>query len=331
MTALTLDLVRGLPAGQGWPLPSAVGPWVQHEAIGWDMSLVQFVTQFPAETHGGFYDKAICPTCHGSGSSCDLCGGSGRVCARCRNYGHVYPAEWGRAVPCGQCDTLRRAAAQRAEMHWAQHGLTEAEKRWTFEGGIWLSSRWDAHLWIDDFRTLANWMERWAAEPTLDGRSWIVMIDEAGLGNNGMGKSYLGTAVVNRRLAQGQPAYKWQTGELFDCLREQLAPRSSGLSYAEWFRALCKFPGVLFLDEFGGENLTEWVRERFVILLTYRAERTWLPTILAGNVSRSEICATLPFLASRLEEGRVFRPEMSRFPVWRPLLKKAGGTLPDSL
>jgi hypothetical protein len=74
--------------------------------------------------------------------------------------------------------------------------------------------------------------------------------------------------------------------------------------------------------------------ETLVMLLTYRAERAWLPTVIAGNISVGEVSSTLPWLASRLNERSVFRPAiLSQAPDWRVILKEKARKelVPDEL
>jgi hypothetical protein len=202
--------------------------------------------------------------------------------------------------------------------------LTEEEKDWTFANGLWHDSKWDNQPWIGKFRDLAAWLEAWALEPSLDGYRWIVMVDIDGTGNFGIGKSYLCTALVNAALASGKPAHKWQTTGLLDSIRQRISPdrdANMGVSYAQWFAGLQEFEGIMFLDEFGWEKDTEWVVERLVNLLTYRAERAgWLPTVIVGNVKWNELASVHPWLADRLAMPEVYRPDLSGIPSWRQLL-----------
>lgn len=321
---ITSELLRTLSEAErtrrGWPVHSFMAQRVSCSAIDWRITVEQLMEEYPPEAWPGYYDRSVCSTCHGSGNPCELCGGTGRVCPKCRNLGYVYnPGKRG-AAPCGDCDLLKKRAVRRIERFWAKWGLTDEETGWTFQAGAWHDERWDGQSWIVEFRKLAAWLQAWAREPGLDGYHWVAMIDEGGAGNNGIGKSYLGTAVVCEALASDGMAHKWQVAELLYWLRERMAPVES-VSYAQWFNALRTYPGILFLDEFGSEKLTDWAFETLVALLTYRAERTWSPTILAGNVKYHELQAVMPWLASRLQEGKILRPDMSNYPDWRVLLK----------
>lgn len=332
-TPVTLEFITKLSERQrvikDWPIQSFMAQWMSNSAMGFNATVERIMERWPPEKYPGYYERSICSTCHGNGGHCFLCGGTGCVCSRCRNYGRVYDSS-GRAEDCTSCDLLKRRAMDRIEEFWSRWGLTEEEKGWRFEAGSWHDPRWDGQPWIVGFRRLAAWLEVWAGGPTDHTYRWIVMVDERGQGNYGQGKSYLGTATVIAALENGQYAHKWLMADLLDVLRDQYSP-AGDMTFAQWFKALCGFPGILFLDEFGKEKLTHWVEERLTLLLTYRAERAWLPTMIAGNVSYGELKATLPWLASRMNEGRVLRPDMAGFPDWRTLLRPQVLTVPEEL
>jgi hypothetical protein len=234
--------------------------------------------------------------------------------------GHVV-GKGGKLVGCTSCDMIRRQAADMAAKTWRSWGLTDEEREWTFANGFWHDERWNDQPWIEDFRALASWMEAWAFEPLVGDFRWIAMLSYDGNDNFGIGKSYLGTCVVNAALSAGKPAHKWQTADLLDAMKSRIAPQA-GMSYTEWFTALKEFQGILFLDDLGWEKASEWAIERLVLLLTYRAERSgWLPTVLAGNTTIEELRSVKPWLADRLSWPQVMRPaSLSRFPSWRQLM-----------
>jgi hypothetical protein len=334
---ITIDLLRGLSEPdriqRGWPVHSFMREKLSVPRLNYFMTIERLITQFPPEMFPGFYDRAICASCHGQDVPCGLCGGDRNVCPRCRNMGYVYRGNGAGMMPCDSCDKLKREAVARMERFWKNWGLTETEKSWTFDKGAWLDLSPIGAPWLAGYKELVNWLCEWSISPGLNDYHWIVMLDESGDGNYGAGKSYLGTCVVNEALANGQPAHKWQTADLLGWLRDRLSP-DDGISYAEWFRSLKEFPGILFLDEFGWEKISDWVMETLVMLLTYRAERTWLPTVIAGNISVGEVSSTLPWLASRLNERSVFRPAvLSQAPDWRIILKEKAKKegVPDEL
>jgi hypothetical protein len=228
----------------------------------------------------------------------------------------VFDQGVGKLVGCNRCDLLLRRHKEQMEAHWQGHcGLTDKEMGYTFEAGIWNDPAYAGVLNIGKLKEAAEFMQRWVWQPgALDHVCWIVMIGTGNKSNVGVGKTYLGCCIANDSRRRGLPAYRWQTSQLLDLLRDMAT--SDQVSYLERSLEIQKWPGVLILDEFEKARETAFATEVINTLLTYR-ERAWLPTVIIGNITMAEVGATMPWLASRFYEKEVWLVDLEGLPDWR--------------
>jgi hypothetical protein len=320
-TPITAELLTSLTEGErrrkGWPVHSVLEGFMKCDAIGWVGTVEQVMAMYPANEYPGYYLRDVCPNCHGSGmcGKDGLCGGAGSVCPRCRNMGYMFSPGLNKLIECNRCEILLRQRKEKMEAHWqGSCGLTDKETGYTFEAGLWNDQIYDGVAHIDKLREAAGFMRYWATHPGADDIYWIVMVGLSAKSNVGVGKTYLGCSIVNESRGSGLPAYRWQTSQLIDLLREKAM--SDQASYLERSLEIQKWPGVLILDEFEKARETPFATEVINTLLTYR-ERAWLPTVIIGNVTMAEVRATMPWLASRLYEKEVWLVDLEGLPDWR--------------
>lgn len=326
---------------EGWPTRDFLTEHLSCSHLGHVVTVEGLMERYPPERFPGFYDRSVCPVCHGSGE-CERCGGTGFVCPSCRNLRFVKipkgAQRWfrnGRSYgvrPCEQCDELQREVATTWAATWSGGGLTDEEQAYTFDNGLWNDESWSEVRGVRELKKTAAWLRYWAGASDKSDKKWIVMLNN-GSGNVGAGKSYLCTSIVHEALARGVPAFKWSCDVLMNWLRERQSPRSD-VSYAGWLNSLMNFPGILILDEFGLARSTPFVEETFGSVLTHRGGRRWLPTVIAGNAYIGDVRMNQPWLGSRLSDHRVLVLDLSPLPDWRPLIaarKREIRPVPDKL
>jgi hypothetical protein len=333
ITAAFIDrLDEGERMRNGWPTKDFLGRHISRHHIGYKITVDQLMTKYSPEEWPGYYDLSVCPVCHGQvPGPCGRCGGTGIVCPACRNLKFIHPLSgwWhhdGRQYsikPCEQCDRLRNEVAAGWAAAWAGGGLTDEEMSHTFENGIWCDPRWDSVRGIDDLRKIAAFLKRWAIDPEMTGRRWVIMLDD-GSGNIGVGKSYLCTSIIHEALKWNHPAFKWTCDMLFAVLRERQSPRSD-ISYAGWLNSLKNFPGIMILDEFSLERITPLAAEALRGILTHRGGRRWLPTVIAGDALLGDVRREMPWLSSRFtDRSHTIVLDLSTLPDWRLLMGMRG-------
>lgn len=334
-TPITTELIMGLTGAQrrqnGWPLPGVLYEQMRHEVDSGQRTIEDVMRDFPPEEAPGFYDPSICPICHGKQEICVRCGGTGIVCPRCRGMKVLY-ASGGGLVACGQCTDLQNQVAVRLQNAWTDwsgsgmaHGIAAREQDWTFEDGIWCDPGWENYPMIERLGNLAGWMQRWAVAPGLDDYDGIFLT-----GENGIGKSYLATAVVHEAVRHGGAAYKWRASMLLNWLRARHSPLAE-LSYERWFLELQMYRGILVIDEYGRARETDFAREVLSDLLTFRLERAGLPTILVTNMNLDVIRAAEMWLYSRIQLPNIRVPELAGLPDLRSMLASKQRPIPDVL
>lgn len=333
-TTITVSLVRGLTEVQrqrhGWPLGGVLYQYMSHASDSEPRTVESVMREFTSEGKPGFYDRSVCPNCHGRQKICVRCGGSGIVCPRCRNKG-VLSTPSG-LIACVKCSDLQGQVAIRLQDAWTDwsgsgmaYGLALKEQSWTFGNGVWNDPDWEVYPMSAQLGSLAEWMQRWAVTPGLDDYDGIVLA-----GGNGIGKSYLATAVVHEAVRNGDAAYKWRASNLLNWLRARHSPLSD-VSYERWFLELQMYEGILVIDEYGRARETDYAREVLSELLTWRLERAGLPTILVTNMSLDVLRVAEMWLYSRIQLPNVRVPDLSGLPDLRPLLANKQRPVPDVL
>lgn len=333
-TPITTDLVMGLTEVRrrksSWPLPGVLYEQMRHRADSEPRTVEAVMCEFPPEETPGFYDRSVCPICHGMREICVRCGGTGIVCPRCRNMRVLYSS--GGLVACEKCTDLQNQVAIRLQNAWTDwagsgmaHGIAPREQSWTFENGIWGDPGWKDYPMIERLGNLAGWMQRWAVAPGLDGYDGVFLT-----GENGVGKSYLATAVVHEAVRNGGAAYKWRASNLLNWLRARHSPLST-LSYERWFLELQMYRGILVIDEYGRARETDFAREVLCDLLTFRLERAGLPTILVSNMNLDVLRVAEMWLYSRIQLPNIRVPQLDGLPDLRAMLASKRRPIPDVL
>ncbi len=130
-----------------------------------------------------------------------------------------------------------------------------------------------------------------ASEYSEDPQGWLVLT-----GHVGSGKTHLLSAIVNRCLEGGVPAFYISVPDLLDHLRSTFAPTSE-VSYDQLFDHV-RNAAVLALDDLGAHATTPWAQEKLNQILNHRFNRQ-LPTVIALSVSLGHLDEAL---RARLED-----------------------------
>ena len=116
-------------------------------------------------------------------------------------------------------------------------------------------------------------------------------------GGVGTGKTHIAYAIAKQMYGQRMQIEFWNSAELMDAIR-----RGYDKPFDETFEDLMKFRGLLILDDVGSEKLTEWVAERFYLLVN-RKYNHMLPVIFTSNFNVEELAGRIgERVASRLVE-----------------------------
>ena len=99
-------------------------------------------------------------------------------------------------------------------------------------------------------------------------------------GNYGCGKTHLAAAIVNARLAVGEPALFVVVPDLLDHLRASFAPGTAE-GYDTRFEAVRNAP-LLVLDDLGTEAPTAWAGEKLFQIINHRYNAR-MPTVFTTN------------------------------------------------
>ncbi len=144
----------------------------------------------------------------------------------------------------------------------------------------------------DDVRSI---IRQWVVNPF----SWSLYLQ----GKAGRGKSHLAFAIAFRWIVSGiGDVVWWSVPELLAQLRREFDDKR-----ADTIADLQGFPGLLFLDDLGTENSTEYtVQELYRVLYMREAEE--LKTIVTSPYSLAEIGSKLsPWIMSRLAGGDIIK------------------------
>ncbi len=146
---------------------------------------------------------------------------------------------------------------------------------------------------VRSLRTAHEAARRFAERP----EGWLVLH-----GGYGCGKTHLAAAIVNDRIAAGQPALFVVVPDLLDHLRAAFAPGAE-TTFDERFDAVRDAP-LLVLDDLGTQAPTAWASEKLFQILNHRYNAQ-LPTVITTNVALEELDDRL---RSRLGHTGFVRP-----------------------
>lgn len=197
-------------------------------------------------------------------------------CPRCNDAGFVRlertvgDPQFGEIVPC-ECAKSRAGAGQ-----------AERLQRYSNLGPL-TAIRFDS-LAQDGSSTLRAAAAIAAAfargEPLADApdagpASWLLIY-----GDQGAGKTALGAAMANDRIARGEPALYFVVPDLLDHLRAAYG-KDASLPFPTLFEKVRNAP-FLILDDIDAIHLTGWAEEKLFQLLNHR-ENTALPTVALSS------------------------------------------------
>ena len=116
-------------------------------------------------------------------------------------------------------------------------------------------------------------------------------------GGVGTGKTHIAYAIAKKVYGDRTQVEFWNSAELMDAIR-----RGYDKPFDDTFEDLMKFRGLLILDDVGSEKLTEWVAERFYLLVN-KKYNNMVPIIFTSNFSIEELAGRIgERVASRLVE-----------------------------
>lgn len=200
---------------------------------------------------------------------CPLCGGVGWV----RHDVAVDHPDFGRAFPC-RC-MADEVARRRLEGLQRVSNMASVEHM-TFET-FHADAPGNAPEQMRSLRSAREAARHFAARP----EGWLVLH-----GGYGCGKTHLAAAVVNARLAAGQPALLVVVPDLLDHLRAAFAPGAE-TSFDQRIDAVRDAP-LLVLDDLGTQAPTPWASEKLFQILNHRYNAQ-LPTVITTNVPLEEL------------------------------------------
>lgn len=104
-------------------------------------------------------------------------------------------------------------------------------------------------------------------------------------GNCGIGKSHLAAAIINDQAAKGREFAFCTTPELIDDIKAAIENKQQSTELME----LIKNIDLLFLDDLGAEKSTEWVAERFFVIINARLVRKKVTIITTNYIKPSDL------------------------------------------
>lgn len=187
------------------------------------------------------------------GPACPECGDAGFV-RRAVPPGHP---DFGRAFPCGCAENEAQEEQQARLQRYSNLGRLATV---TFASLKAHRSKAFADAWAK--------AKEYADSP----EGWLVLY-----GRSGSGKTSLGAAMANERIAQGRPALYVIAPDLLDHLRAAYAA-DADLPYPRLFEQVRNAP-FLIIDDLDAQNPTAWAQEKFFQILNFRSNQR-LPTVI---------------------------------------------------
>ena len=112
---------------------------------------------------------------------------------------------------------------------------------------------------------------------------WLIFI-----GGVGSGKTHLAAAIANAIYEKGGRCLFASVPELVDSLRQAYSNTTAdSMGYDQLLNRIKTTP-LLILDDFGGEVVTPWAKEKLYQIISYR-HNAQLPMVLTSNLSLDEI------------------------------------------
>jgi DNA replication protein DnaC len=227
-----------------------------------------------------------------------------KVCPICKGAGFVRrdlpPNDpmFGRALVCKCTKTKIDEQRQQRLIKLSNLGMLT---RFTFETFVFDHQKFSTKRKIsleNAYRTCRGYAE----EP----EGWLIL-----MGTYGAGKTHLGAAIANYRIAQGKFTLFIVVPDLLDHLRAAYGPRSQ-VAYDERFNQVRNVP-LLILDNLGSQASTPWAEEKLFQLLNHRYN-AGLPTVITTNQRLEELD---PRIRSRLADPRLAKLLTIEGPDWQ--------------
>jgi len=191
-------------------------------------------------------------------------------------------------VPC-RCVKAEQDRELQARLK--QYSNLGSLARFTFDNLI-PEGRSSSHRAQELFSSAFQAARAFAADPS----GWLVFT-----GPSGSGKTHLAAAVVNERIAGGQPSLYLTAPDLLDRIRSSFAS-DRDMPYDEFFDHV-KNAALLVLDDLGVQSGTSFAREKLDQLLTSRFNAE-LPTVVVAAVPLEQLDDRL---RTRLTDDRLCR------------------------
>ena len=207
---------------------------------------------------------------------------------------------FGKAFPCSCVAAIWEERRQVAIRAWC--ALPAAMGNCTFDS---LVRRRDVPGWDEAVQFCGRYARGESEQPIL-----FLM------GPNGTGKSHLGLAILNWRLAAGGPYGRYaNTADWLDELRATFNRSETDLLGMTFDQLWQSYVGadLVMLDDLGMQQPTPWAQEKLEQFLDHRY-REGLPTILTTNTRRSNLG---PRLESRLRHERLVKAILLDGPDYR--------------
>jgi len=195
-------------------------------------------------------------------------------CPTCKGAGFVHPAlssgepDFSRVVPC-HCTVKEKDKERQARLEkYSNLGLL---KRLNFDN-LMPEGRSGYAVNQERFSKVYEAARAFSENP----KGWLVFT-----GPSGSGKTHLAAAIVNERIAKGQPALFKTVPDLLDDLRATFSPEHD-IPYDQSFDAIRNAP-LLILDDLGIQSSTPWAKEKLDQLLNHRFSQE-LPTVITTDI-----------------------------------------------
>jgi len=201
--------------------------------------------------------------------TCPLCQGARFV----RVTGDPTDPRFGQATPC-ECARYETQEERRARL--LRYSRLGALTRFTFDTLIESGRSNDERLQAQ-YGEAVRIVHRFAESP----EGWLVLV-----GPHGAGKTHLAAAIANDAIERGRPALFLTVADLLDHLRSGYGDDAE-VGYDTLLEQVRTSP-LLILDDLDAYAQTEWAREKFFQVVSYRFNAA-LPTVFTAVRPPNEI------------------------------------------